>query len=134
MSKLSIASSIVAIPASIAGIIGVIYTIFLTPSEAPHSPNPAPTNSSVSTGQTTAKHPFANYNNPLSGVGCDSQCLPVIYSVEKSQNDQYKLEIYNQAFGISNVAGTVEIDGRDYKLEASLLSPENMSRPTFSLV
>lgn len=78
--------------------------------------DPAPTPSMPTASDQVNQSIFENHVNPVSGLGCDGQCLPILQHFQILGNGRTSLEAYNQTFGISNVRGIIKKESTSKKI------------------
>ncbi len=97
MNKLTVAAAVATIVAAIAAVVTLFIALLPQPDQqaqrAPLPSEPARERTEVN---------FDDFRNPLDGTGCDAQCLPVL------TRNEGRVELYNRAFGITNVKGTLQ--------------------------
>ncbi|MCA9325926.1 hypothetical protein KDA23_07785 [Candidatus Saccharibacteria bacterium] len=105
MDGLGKAAAIAGIIGAVAAVVGVgvaVWTLVNQPTQR------LPASSELPTDRTQSV--LEEIRNPLSGTGCDTQCLPTFFRVESAgQNGAASVQVYNQAFGITDVQGVLEV-------------------------
>lgn len=106
MDRLSKAAAYAGIVAAVAAVLSVAHSYWpLLNQQTPRAPVPSDPESG------SKQSVFQDFGNPLSGTGCDTQCLPVFFRVKSAHRDgTADIEIYNQAFGITDVEGIVRLN------------------------
>ncbi len=95
MNKLTVVAAVATIVGAIAGVAMLFIALLPQPDQqAQRVP-------SESARKRTDVN-FDDFRNPLDGTGCDAQCLPILTP------NGGTIELYNRAFGITNVKGTLQ--------------------------